>query len=121
MTPDVADLLKIPHPKVNQQPQPEASLERERLENDRLREAVKGLQQDTSERKRYALAFFLLSCVWILVITAILMLQGFGSFWFGRFPFKLSESVILAVIGSTTANVIGILLVVAKYLFPNRP
>jgi len=77
-------------------------------------------QQDTEERKKYALAFFILSCVWIAVITMILLLQGFGSFWFGKLPFKLSEPVILATIGSTTVNIIGILFVVANYLFPKR-
>ena len=32
-------------------------------------------------------------------------------------PFKLSDIVVLAAIGSTTVNVLGILFVVAKYLF----
>jgi hypothetical protein len=46
------------------------------------------------------------------------MLQGFGSLL--GMPFKLSDSIVLAMIGSTTANVLGILYIVAKYLFPNR-
>lgn len=81
---------------------------------------LESYQQDTRERKRYALAFFVLCCVWIGVITTILLLQGFGSFWFGKMPFRLSEAVILAAIGSTTVNIIGILFVVANYLFPKR-
>jgi hypothetical protein len=85
-----------------------------------LQAEVAGLTQDTAERKKYALWFFHLSCVWILVITVVLLLQEFGSFWFGKMPFKLSEPVMLAVIGSTTVNVLGILYVVANYLFPKR-
>jgi len=34
--------------------------------------------------------------------------------------FKLSDPVMLAVIGSTTVNILGILYVVANYLFPKR-
>jgi hypothetical protein len=48
------------------------------------------------------------------------MLLGFGSLSFWKAPFKRSDSVVLAMIGSATANVLGILLIVAKYLFPNR-
>ena len=79
-----------------------------------------GLKQDTAERKKYANLFFILSCVWILVITAILLLQGFGSFWYGKYPFKLSEPIVLAAIGSTTVNILGILYIVANYLFPKK-
>ena len=35
-------------------------------------------------------------------------------------PFMLSENIMLAAIGSTTVNVLGILYVVANYLFPKR-
>ena len=72
-------------------------------------------KQDTGERKSYARRFFYLSCGWIAIIVVVVLLQGFGS-W----GFKLSEPVVLALIGSTTINIIGILFVVANYLFPKR-
>src|SRR5277367_2423716 len=53
------------------------------LENQRLEELLRGQRQDTDERKRYAYLFFCLSVGWIAIITSILLLQGFGSFWFG--------------------------------------
>jgi hypothetical protein len=115
-----ADLSKISAPSnVSPVPQPETNAERVDLDNQRRKVEVEGLRQDTAERKMYARHFFILSCAWICIITAILLLQGFGSFWYGRFPFKLSEPVVLAVIGSTTVNILGILYVVANYLFPN--
>jgi hypothetical protein len=40
-------------------------------------------------------------------------LQGFGRT-------KLSDTVVLAVIGSTTVNLLGILYIVANDLFPKR-
>jgi hypothetical protein len=44
-----------------------------------------------------------------------LLLQGF-SIW----HFKLSDNVLLAAIGSTTANVIGMLVIVLRHLVPSR-
>jgi hypothetical protein len=105
---------------VGKEPDPNTAKESADLDKKRLEAEIHGLEQDIDERKRYASRFFLLSCAWLLSIIAILMLQGFGSIWFGRLPFKLSENVLLAVIGSTTVNVLGILYVVAKYLFPER-
>ncbi|HWR36995.1 MAG TPA: hypothetical protein VN622_14125 [Clostridia bacterium] len=81
---------------------------------------LNGVQQDIVERKKYALCFFVLACAWVCVIGTILLLQGFGSFWWGCMPFKLSDSVLLTAMGTTTANILGILLVVAKYLFKSN-
>lgn len=68
------------------------------------------------ERKRYARSFFKLTCLWVAVIVSLLLFQGFG----GLIPFKLSDAVLLAAIGTTTVNIIGILYVVANYLFPKK-
>ena len=115
------DLSRIaPLVGVSAEPEPETEREKEDLDTQRLQAELAGLRQDTAERKRYASRFYYLSCAWIVIITLILLLQGFGSFWFGKCPFKLSEAVVLAVIGSTTANVLGILFVVANYLFPKK-
>jgi hypothetical protein len=119
--PPQADLSRITSPPdVSKEPQPETAEEIKNLDHQRVEAELAGLRQDTAERKKYASRFFHLSCAWILIITTILLLQGFGSFWFGKCPFKLSEPVVLAVIGSTTANVLGILFVVANYLFPKK-
>lgn len=74
-----------------------------------------GLQQDIDERRKYGNRFYGLALTWILIIALTLALQGFG-----LFSFKLSEPVLLAVIGSTTVNILGLLYVVANYLFPKH-
>ena len=76
---------------------------------------LQGLGQDIAERKIYAKYFFRLACSWLFIITLILLLQGLG-LW----NFKLQDNVVLALIGSTTVNILGILYVVANYLFPKR-
>jgi hypothetical protein len=52
---------------------------------------------------------------WIVAVFVLLSLQGFSFY-----GFKLSDNVLLAAIGSTTANVIGMLLIVLKNLFPSK-
>jgi hypothetical protein len=105
---------------VSSVPDPETRQEEDDLQKEHARAILRGVKQDIDERKKYAKRFFILACFWLAAITVLLALQGFGSFWFGLMPFKLADSVLLAVIGSTTVNVLGILYVVANYLFPKR-
>lgn len=51
------------------------------------------------------------------MVLILLVCQGVNSF-FGTTTFHLDDKVLIAAIGSTTANVIGLFYVVAKYLFP---
>jgi hypothetical protein len=105
---------------VSNVPDPETRQEEDDLEKEHARAILRGVKQDIEERKKYAKCFFILACFWLAAITVLLLLQGFGSFWFGLMPFKVADTVLLAVIGSTTVNVLGILYVVANYLFPKR-
>ena len=75
------------------------------------------LKQDISERKQYAKRIFNLIRAWLIGIFCLLLLQGFLS---NLGLFDLSEAVILAVVGGTTLNVLGIFIVVVNYLFPKR-
>ena len=49
-------------------------------------------------------------------MLALMACEGFGA----RIGFKLSDSIIVAAIGATTVNVLGMLYVVANYLFPKK-
>jgi hypothetical protein len=76
---------------------------------------LSGIKQDIEQRKAYASRFFVLSCAWIAIITAFVLMDGLSA-W----SFKISDAVILALIGSTTVNILGVLYVVANYLFPKK-
>jgi hypothetical protein len=104
--------------KVSEEPDQNTLKEEADLGKERYSTRTTGLAQDIAERKKYAKLFFRLSCAWLVAITVILMLQGFGSLSFWKAPFNLPDSIVLAMIGSTTVNVLGILYIVAKYLFP---
>lgn len=73
-----------------------------------------GLRQNIEERKKYAKWTFVLSCCWVTFVSLLLLAQGFGStFHF----FALTQPVLLAAIGSTTVNIVGVFLIVVRYLF----
>lgn len=101
---------------VGETPDPETQVERTTVERDKALAEVAGLKQNIEERKKYASLIFRLICVWVTAVFLLLFLQGFGT-WV---KFSLPQSVILAFIGSTTLNVIGLFYIVAHYLFPDR-
>lgn len=90
------------------------------------------LKQDREERQKYARYLFLLICAWLLGIYSIIILSGVGSTTvrinLSDLPvaqrleefkpsFQLSDAVLLALIGGTTLNVLGLFVIVANYLF----
>lgn len=75
-----------------------------------------GMRQDIEERKNYAKKVFRLIAFWIAGIFILLLIDGSKPYGFG-----LSENIMLAVIGGTTLNILGVFIFVMKYLFdPKR-
>lgn len=67
-------------------------------------------------RKRYANKIFWMVVVWLIAMGMILGLRGY--YW--KSGFVLSDKVLLALIGGTTLNVLGIFTIVANFLFPKN-
>lgn len=60
----------------------------------------------------------MLTCCWLTSVLLILATQGLSE---GRLHFfQLSDGVLVALLGTTTVNVVGLFYVVAKYLFPDK-
>lgn len=89
--------------------------EKRDLEHERKEAELDSYKQDTLERKRYATRIFLLICGWLISLFVVLFFQGL-SVW----EFSLTDPVLLALIGGTTANVLGIFIIVTRYLFPDK-
>jgi len=87
------------------------------LEAQEWRAHIDGIKQDADERKLYAKRLFWLMAAWLAGIFLLLLAQGF---LYPRNWFDLSENVLLAAIGTTTVNIIGMFVIVARYLFPKR-
>lgn len=106
-------------------PGQDTSLESETLEKEQLRVEIEKLRaeldsfkQDIQQRRTFAPKLYLLTCWWLGSVTLILLLQGLSE---GRLHFfRLSDSVLIALLGTTTVNVVGLFYVVAKYLFPEK-
>jgi len=108
--------IRLPGQNPPTQPDEQTKLEQQDLDRSHRRALIRSLQQDIRERKIYANRVFWLICCWLGAVLALLIAQGFGP----TLHFNLGERVTLAIIGSTTLNVLGIFYIVAHYLFPNR-
>lgn len=76
-------------------------------------------QQDNEERKKYAGKLYNMIIFWLIIDFIVILLYGFGDS--GVIPkFSLSDSIVLALIGGTTANVLGLFTIVALYLFHRK-
>lgn len=75
-------------------------------------EEVYNSRQNRQQRKEYADNIFTFLCAYMLFVFLIIF--GCGSY---HTHFGLSDDVLITLITTTTANVIGIFVFVVKYLF----
>lgn len=89
-------------------------------QSDKLTEDLKDQSQDRSERKKYGWIITGIVSVWLLSVLGVILISGFGEFR-GK-AFHLSEGVLLALLVTVTANIVGLFVMVIRYLFhrPNK-
>lgn len=80
------------------------------IENDRLQANVDKIKDDNRNRRNLSRAILLTTILWMLLILFIVYRAGQGKL-------NLSDTVLVALITTTTVNVFGFLLVVVNYLF----
>ena len=85
------------------------------FENQQRKQLIRDLIQNREQRKKYAGHLFCLIVLWLFTVGMIVLLQGFFCI-----PFELSVAVMIALVSSTIASVLGLFTIVAKYLFPER-
>jgi uncharacterized membrane protein len=73
-------------------------------------ETLKSLRQDRRERRRYAEQIFTLISTWLFTVLFILIINT-------KAGLRLSDSVIITLITTTTASVLGLFVIVINYLF----
>lgn len=89
-----------------------------RVELEKLRAELESFNQDIRQRRTFAPKLYLLTCCWLAAVLGVLFTQGFSD---GRLHFfHLNDNVLIALLGTTTVNVVGLFYVVAKYLFPEK-
>ena len=90
-------------------------LETQRQQLEKLRIENRALAMDTTHRDKWAKRLFPLCAAWLIAVVAVLVLEGIHA-W----GFHLDDSVLIAFIGTTTADVLGLGYIVVKYLFKSQ-
>ena len=67
-------------------------------------------------RERFSWVVSTLVFLWMIAIYALLLFEG--THWFLGMRFELSEKVMLAALGTVTLNVIGLLVIILRFVFP---
>lgn len=88
-------------------------LENAQLRIDHRREDLAGKTQDRKERKDYATKIFSLVVVWLWALAMIVLMDGARMI-------DLSDTVLGFLITGTTVDIIGLMTIVAMYLFPKN-
>lgn len=87
----------------------EAHLE---IDDDLKQEEIESKRQDRKERKEYAAKVWSLICRYLLILS--LLVAG------SHYVFCLSDSVLIALLCTTTANILGLAYIVMRYLFKSK-
>lgn len=69
-----------------------------------------------TSRKRYANKIYWLVVCWLVTMGVLILLDGFSA----KTGFDIDTKIILAIIGGTTINVLGIFTIVTNFLFPKN-
>ena len=112
-------------------PPPSPALLREQLQADMLKEQLEQQQIETTNqrnrsrflreeqehireyRRRYSSRVFWVTCLWLIFTAALIVATGFKQNFF-----HLSDTVLVAALGSALAGVIGMFLVILNWLYP---
>jgi hypothetical protein len=74
---------------------------------------LQSIELNLQHRKQYARSLFFLLVFWLIALLVAVFFQAFGA-W----GFKLSDAVLIALLSTSTVNIVGLYMVVAKYIFP---
>ena len=108
-------------------------IEKTTLEHDKIKLDISELQAKIDRdidlhdlRKEYIEKLFWLIAIWLGVVVLFVFMSGYSSNLLNNpdcrincARFKLADSVLIAFITSTTASVLGLFYLVAKWLYPS--
>ena len=106
--PDLRDITSLTNPPDSPDPTTKA---------EERKAAILG--QKLELRSEFAPKLYRLTCVWLGAVLLVLVAQGVSEG--SRFHFfRLHDEVLIALLGTTTVNIVGLAYAIAKYLFPAR-
>lgn len=84
-----------------------------KLQNERYKDESDHWKTIYELRKQYIPYLFYMVVCWLVFVSVIIVLSGIEII-------KFSDAVLIALITTTTATVLGIFVIVAKWLFPSQ-
>lgn len=90
------------------------SLSKDFLEEELKKLEIKSKEQDISMRREYADKTYLFVCIYMCFVFFLIFLAC------SPYTFKMSDNVLMVLLGTTTVNVIGLFAIVMNYLFPKK-
>ncbi len=93
----------------------EQEIETLKIKNNELAYKLAQLQKLDQTRDQYVLKLFRLIVSWLVIVVVFVALAATSGNYF-----KLSDSVLIAFITSTTVSVLGLFVIVARWLFPSE-
>lgn len=98
-----------------------AELARKKIENERLTHQLKELKKDSNKKDDFYKTVKRLTISWLIFIAVLVLANSINIPWNdGIYEFSISSQVLIALVSSTTASVIGLFFIVGRYLFPNN-
>ena len=71
----------------------------------------KSKKQNIESRRYYGTGVFVICSLWMVYVAVVLCFAGANKL-------NLSDLVLTTMLGSTTFNILGLLIIVLKYIFP---
>lgn len=93
----------------------EQELRKLQLENDARKVENESESQNKQQRKDFAERIYSFASIYMLGVFLMLFISGTETI-----NFRLSDNVLITLLRTTTANVIGILVIVVTYLFSRK-
>lgn len=98
---------------VNDDSSNETDKEKKDYEIEFLKQQIKDLESNRGLREKLAICCFVFMCVWACIVFSIIFLSGFSFY-----SFTLSDSVLITLLTGSTVNVIGLVVVILRGIFP---
>lgn len=80
---------------------------------DKMKEELEGLKQDRKQRKTFSIYLFVFTCLYMAATIVVVCLCGFD-------VMHLSDAILITLLTTTLAEVIGMFNFVARYLFHHK-
>jgi len=111
MTDQITDNLRDDLEETSNSPDTETQASVRTTYEDRYNEiTLFNFNQNITARRRYSYRIFLTTSFWLFSLVAILVAVGLEQL-------QLSDAVLIALLGTTTVNVLGFFVIVIQYLF----